>query len=651
MSYVLGIDLGTSRTAAAVYRDGRSDIVPLSDHAATMPSMVFVRDDTSLLVGEAARRRGHDDPSRLAREFKRRFGDSTPLVLGPSSLTAEQLTATLLRHVVDYVSQREGGPPAEVVVAHPANWGTYRRDLLRQEVAKAGLPPAQLVTEPDAAAVHYASGNRMAVGDVIAVYDLGGGTFDAAVLRRTEAGFEPVGEPKGIERLGGIDFDEAVLGHVQQAAGLDQLVLTDADLPALVRLRDDCQAAKEALSDDLEATIPVIVGSLNTRVKITRGELEQMIRPAIRDSVLCLRTAILDSGVPTSQITAVLMVGGSSRIPLAAQMVRTDLERPVVYTSNPKEAVALGAARIGGGPTPTAVVPVVPVPPTAAVAAVPEPPTVPTAPMAPVDIGATLPTTPLPPVAPVIAPPAPPRSFTPNPAPAPAKKRGLLVGVGAILAIALGAGAALAVGGNDDKKESAVTSPTGVTTPTSEDVSASSSTTDDTTAVTTPPVATTPQTAAPDVFENFARVPGIDLGGLPERMVPPDAQTSAIADGTYVGDAAFVSDDTIHVFLYQHFHGSACEVEASFDGQECLNNIYTRATTTYEVPLAANVFISIQDETTFGENFRITLDELKNLVAGGAPSVNVGDGFLFRFDFAVTVVNGEVVKMQQFFRP
>lgn len=349
MGYVLGIDLGTSRTAAAVFRNGRADVVPLSDHAATMPSMVFVRDDDEMLVGEAARRRGNDEPTRLAREFKRRFGDETPLVLGSKSLTAEQLTAALLRHVVDFVAQREGGAPDKVVVAHPANWGTYRRELLRREVSAAGLPPAQLVTEPAAAAVHYASGERVAVGDVIAVYDLGGGTFDATVLRRTATGFAQVGEPKGIERLGGMDFDEAVFQHVVDEAGLEDAALTDHDVSALLRLRDECRQAKEALSDDQEATIPVLVGSVNRRVKLTRDELEAMIRPSLRESVHCLRTAILDSGVKTDDISAVLMVGGSSRIPLASSMVRTELTRPVVFTSNPKEAVALGAARIGAG--------------------------------------------------------------------------------------------------------------------------------------------------------------------------------------------------------------------------------------------------------------------------------------------------------------
>ncbi len=438
MGYVLGIDLGTSRTAAAVFRNGRADIVPLSDHAATMPSMVFVRDDAGgLLVGDAARRRGQEDPIRLAREFKRRFGDATPLVLGSSRFTAEELTAVMLRHVVDFVAQREGGRPDQVVVAHPANWGEYRRELLRREVTRADLPPARMVSEPDAAAVHFASGERMKAGDVIAVYDLGGGTFDAAVLRRTATGFEQIGEPKGIERLGGVDFDEAVLADVISQSGLDAAALTDADTPALVRLRDDCQDAKEALSDDLEATVPVNVGSINTRVKITRTHFEQMVRPPLRSAAQTLRTAVFDAGLQLDQVSAVLMVGGSSRIPLAATLVREELRLPVVFTSNPKEAVALGAARIGAGPTATAVdAPPVPPPPPVVV---PHTPVVPPPPPPITTTRTPMRPTP-PPAAPPVAPPTAP----------PTRRRWWLVAVAAVVAIGIGVGAGIAVSGNDD---------------------------------------------------------------------------------------------------------------------------------------------------------------------------------------------------------
>ncbi len=351
MGYVLGVDLGTSRTAAAVWRAGRVSIVPLSDHASTMPSTVYLRDGVSggagVLVGEAARRRGADDPARLARDFKRRFGDETPLVLGGHTLTPDELSAAVLRHVLTFVAEREGGPPDKVVIAHPANWGAYRRELLGRQLADPALPPAQLVTEPDAAAAHYAASERLAVGDVVAVYDLGGGTFDATVLRRTAAGFGQIGESKGLERVGGVDFDEAVFQHVIERSGLDQVTLADEHLAALHRLRDDCRAAKEALSDDDEATVPVSLAGVDRRIVVTRGELESMIRPSLAETVRCLRTAIMDSGVRLENVATVLMVGGSSRIDLARELVRLELGRPVALISHPKECVALGAAAIG----------------------------------------------------------------------------------------------------------------------------------------------------------------------------------------------------------------------------------------------------------------------------------------------------------------
>src|SRR5690606_18427820 len=109
---------------------------------------------------------------------------------------------------------RQGGAPSSIAIAHPANWGRYKLDLLDQAVRRADLDHVVLVTEPEAAAIHYATLERLEPGATVAVYDLGGGTFDVAVLRKTEGGFQLLGEPEGIERLGGIDFDEAVFRHV-----------------------------------------------------------------------------------------------------------------------------------------------------------------------------------------------------------------------------------------------------------------------------------------------------------------------------------------------------------------------------------------------------------------------------------------------------
>ena len=226
------------------------------------------RDDETILTGEAASRRGVGDPGRVAREFKRRVGDTTPILLGGSPYSADGLMSQLLRWVVDAVTEREGERPAGVAVAFPANWGPYKQELLRQSISRADLDHVVTITEPEAAVMYYASQERVEPGSVIAVYDLGGGTFDAAVVRKTPDGVELLGTPEGIERLGGVDFDEAVFAHVASALGgaLNQLDPDDpAAMAAVLRLRSECVEAKEALSADTEASIPVLLPNLVDR--------------------------------------------------------------------------------------------------------------------------------------------------------------------------------------------------------------------------------------------------------------------------------------------------------------------------------------------------------------------------------------------------
>lgn len=346
--YALGIDLGTTYTAAAVWRDGHVEIASLGSRSAAVPSVVLLRSDETVLTGETASRRGLTEPNRVAREFKRRLGDPTPILLGGVPYSAESLMARMLRSVIDEVSSREGGEPERICVSHPANWGPYKIDLLYQVIRLAGIEgPVQLVTEPQAAAVFYARQQRLEPGATVAVYDLGGGTFDAAVLRKTVGGFELIGKPEGIERLGGIDFDAAVFAHVAGALGgaLDSLDEDDpAATAAVARLREECVQAKEALSADTDVTIPVSLPNLTTEVRLTRAELESMVRPVLHGPIDVLRRTIRSAGVEPGDLDAVLLVGGSSRIPLVGQMVAAELGRPVAVDAHPKHAVALGAA-------------------------------------------------------------------------------------------------------------------------------------------------------------------------------------------------------------------------------------------------------------------------------------------------------------------
>jgi actin-like ATPase involved in cell morphogenesis len=351
--YALGIDLGTTFTAAATWRNGHAETQSLGSRAAAIPSVVLLRDDETFLTGEGANRRGLSEPHRVAREFKRRLGDTTPILLGGVPYSAEALMARLLRSVVDEVATREGGKPAAICISHPANWGPYKTDLLRQAIRLAGLEePVTLTTEPEAAAVFYAHQQRIEPGAIVAVYDLGGGTFDAAVLRKTPTGFEILGQPEGIERLGGIDFDAAVFSHVSKALG-GKLAELDEDDPSVIaavaRLREECVGAKEALSSDTDVSIPVLLPNVSTEIRLTRSELEAMVRPALHDSIEALKRALRSARVTPDQLHAVLLVGGSSRMPIVAQLVGAELGRPVAVDAHPKHAVALGAAWLASG--------------------------------------------------------------------------------------------------------------------------------------------------------------------------------------------------------------------------------------------------------------------------------------------------------------
>jgi molecular chaperone DnaK len=347
MTYSLGVDLGTTFSAAAVADGGRAEVFTLGTVAPAIPSIVVLRADGEVLVGEAADRRALTEPTRTAREFKRRLGDPAPFVLGGTPYGAEALMARMLRWIVDAVSQRQGGAPGLIAITHPANYGPYKLDLLREMVRLADVGPVTFISEPEAAAINYAERDRLEPGQLVAVYDFGGGTFDAAVLRKTATGFEVLGTPEGMERLGGIDFDQAIFSHVNDAVDgrIQEADTSDPSVrTALARLRADCRAAKESLSTDTDVTIPIVLPGLHTEVRLTRPEFEAMVRPRLEETVASLERAVRSTGFEMARIEKILLVGGSSRIPLVAEMVRAATGRPTAVDAHPKFAIALGAA-------------------------------------------------------------------------------------------------------------------------------------------------------------------------------------------------------------------------------------------------------------------------------------------------------------------
>ena len=353
MSYALGIDLGTTFTAAAICESGRRpSMISLGSSGYSVPSVLFLRDDNTFLIGEAAEMRALVDPTRVARYFKRQLGDPGSRFIGGTPYSPQTLTSHLLASVLSTVVARQGSEPDTVVLTHPANWGPYRREVFEQAAAMAGVRSRLLLlSEPEAAAIHYATSERIEPGELIGVYDLGGGTFDAVVMRRTATGFELVGQPQGVERLGGVDFDDVIWEFVADVAELDVQEMARTTDETLIAgghaLRNSCVSAKRLLSADTTADIRIALPTVNQTVRLNRKEFENRIRPRLVETITALEGAMRSGGVGAEDLSRVLLVGGSSRIPIVSQLLVQHFGRPIALDSDPKNTVALGAALQG----------------------------------------------------------------------------------------------------------------------------------------------------------------------------------------------------------------------------------------------------------------------------------------------------------------
>lgn len=351
MPYVLGIDVGTSRARAAVCRDtptGWTDPVPvpLGGRQPDVPSVVYLGADRSALVGDDAERQAGGDPIRVARGVVGRIGDDVPMVLGGIPCTAQELTAVLVRWAVDRAAEHEGAPAATIVVTHPSEWGAHRKSLLHHELVRQGLADVTLLAEPIAVAEGYAG--SVEPGDALATYALGAGGAEAAVVRRTPAGtYELLSDARGAEAVGGGHFDDAVVQCVRDQVGrvLDDLDPADPQAwLAMARLRGTCGNAKERLSAQPEVMIPVRLPDAPADVRVTRADFERVIRPAVTAGADLLPRTIRAAGLGGASLTAVVLTGGSVRVPLVAEQVRRVAPAPVVVAPEPDFSVAVGAA-------------------------------------------------------------------------------------------------------------------------------------------------------------------------------------------------------------------------------------------------------------------------------------------------------------------
>ncbi|MET0134529.1 MAG: Hsp70 family protein [Kibdelosporangium sp.] len=351
---VLSVDLGTSNTVAVLSAHGRPPRVVEVDGSATMPSAVFASEDGNLLVGRDAERRARLDPSRFEPNPKRRVDEGT-LLLGDTVVPVTDAFAAVLRRVSEETSRQLGGAkPDEVRLTHPAQWGPVRRNVLLAGARLAGMGSnLVLVPEPVAAAAHFASfpGQSLAAGKALAVYDLGAGTFDIAVVGATQNGFNVLAED-GLPDLGGLDVDQALLEHVGREVshrdpGRWQRLLrpeTTGDRRAQRALREDVKAAKEALSRHPQTEVPM--PEPFDDVLVTRAELEALVRPSLLRSVELLTKTVRSTGLTPDRLLGIYLVGGSSRIPLVATLIAEQLRVVPASLDQPETAVALGAHHV-----------------------------------------------------------------------------------------------------------------------------------------------------------------------------------------------------------------------------------------------------------------------------------------------------------------
>ena len=354
MTYSLGVDLGTSFVAAAVARPTGTAMVPLGDQAVVAPAVVAVRPDGSIVTGDAAERRAISQPAMVARCVKRRLGEPEPIRLGDVSYPVVTLLGAQLRDVVQKATDREGEPPERVVLTHPSTWTPARRGRFDEVAQAAGLDTPRLVTAAEAVA-HHAARGRPADVRTVAVYDLGGGGFEATIVRTGPGAPEILGTPEGVEGFGGADLDEAILSYVDDAVGgaLARLDMDDARTAvALARLRQDCVLAKENLSLDTETVVPVFLPNRHFEIRLNRTTFEQMLRSPLEATVDALARAVRSAGLTPTDVDAVLLVGGSSRIPMVGETVVRKFGRPLLEGVHPVHGVALGAAALAGVPAP-----------------------------------------------------------------------------------------------------------------------------------------------------------------------------------------------------------------------------------------------------------------------------------------------------------
>ena len=355
---ILGIDLGTTNSAVGVVTSGFPILLADEDGRRITPSAVWIGKDGSIEVGAKALRRRTLEPDRVVTSIKRLMGrrthelvedfpvaiqvgaDGQPRVLG---ITPEEISAEILKEMKRIAEWRMGVEIRKAVITVPAYFHDAQRAATKRAGELAGLEVVRILNEPTAAALAYGL-DKLGEKARVAIYDLGGGTFDLSILEMQDGVFQVLAT-HGDTRLGGDDLDALILQRVMERAGISEM-----DRATQVRFTAEAERVKLALSDDVQAVfrVPFYDGVRSVELEITRLELEKLAAPWLAKTLRHCRQAMADAALKPEDLSAVIVVGGSTRMPAVRRAVAEFFGREADVSQHPDEAVALGATIQGG---------------------------------------------------------------------------------------------------------------------------------------------------------------------------------------------------------------------------------------------------------------------------------------------------------------
>ncbi len=376
MGKIIGIDLGTTNSAMAVMQSGKPEIIANSEGNRTTPSVVALNKNGERLVGQVARRQQVTNSANTIYEVKRligrnfadsevqrdlklmgyeivKSGNSVKVKMGDKEYSPEEVSAMILSKLKADAEAFLGEPVTEAVITVPAYFDDSQRQATKDAGKIAGLEVKRIINEPTAAALAYGLDKAEKSDEKIAVYDLGGGTFDVSILELGDGVFE-VKSTNGDTHLGGADFDRVIVNYFVDEFKRESGIDISDDKAAMQRLRDEAEKAKIELStaQEVDVNLPFLTadaeGPKHFEHKLTRAKLEQLVGDLIAKTADPCEKALKDAGLKASEIDAVVLVGGMTRMPAVQEKVKAIFGKDPMKGVNPDEVVAIGAAIQGG---------------------------------------------------------------------------------------------------------------------------------------------------------------------------------------------------------------------------------------------------------------------------------------------------------------